>query len=238
MNAPISAPVNVCGIAAAVVGFAHAACRGGAASNTVIAGSGGSGGNGNAGVISALSGNTVNAPISAPVNVCGVAAGVVGYANAQCAGGSFSNTIIPPNTPPTGPTMPPTTPTTPPTGPTTPPTGPTTPPTGPTTPPTGPTTPPTGPTTPPTGPTTPPTGPTTPPTGPTTPPTGPTTPPTGPTTGSMPSSGSGVTTSTAPGGLPITGADLAGLAAVALGSLGIGATTMVVARRRRRNEAA
>jgi len=54
----------------------------------------------------------------------------------------------------------------------------------------------------------------------------------------MPSTGSSVTTATAPGGLPITGADLAGLAAVALGSLGIGATTLVVARRRHRNDAA
>ena len=47
-----------------------------------------------------------------------------------------------------------------------------------------------------------------------------------------------MTTSTLPSSLPITGADLAGLAAVALGSLGIGVTSLVVARRRRRNEAA
>ena len=97
VNAPISAPVNICGVTGAVGGFANSGCRGGAASNTVIAGSGGSGGsggNGNAGDISALSGNTVNAPISAPVNVCGIAAAVVGFANAACIGGAASNTVI------------------------------------------------------------------------------------------------------------------------------------------------
>ena len=40
----------------------------------------GPGGNGNGGVLSLLSGNTVNAPVSAPVNVCGVAAGILGFA--------------------------------------------------------------------------------------------------------------------------------------------------------------
>jgi hypothetical protein len=96
VNLPISAPVNVCGVSGAVGGFANSGCRGGAASNTLILGSGGGSNNGNAGVISALSGNNVNAPISAPVNVCGIAAGIVGFANAACVGGAASNTVIAP----------------------------------------------------------------------------------------------------------------------------------------------
>jgi len=211
LNAPVSAPINVCGIAAAVVGFANGACVGGAASNTVIAGSS-SGGNGNAGTLSLLSGNTVNAPVSVPVNVCGIAAGIVGFANAACVGGATSTTIItpPPTTPPSMQPTPCLTTTPPPCQCTTAP------------------------------PTSPPTTGTWSSTPPTTPPT--TTPPTGnvPTgnvpTGSGPAGG-GVTSSVLPASLPITGADLAGLAAVVVGSLGIGTTALVAARRRRRNNA-
>ena len=95
VNAPVSAPVDVCGVSAAVAGGANSGCKGGAASNTVIGddATGGSG-NGNAGVISAGSGNNVNAPVSAPVSVCGIAVGVLGFSNAGCEGGSFSNTVI------------------------------------------------------------------------------------------------------------------------------------------------
>jgi hypothetical protein len=96
LNLPVSAPVNVCGVSAAVGGFANSGCQGGAASNTLILGSGGGSNNGNAGVISAGSGNNVNAPISAPVNVFGIAAGIVGFANAACIGGAASNTVIAP----------------------------------------------------------------------------------------------------------------------------------------------
>ena len=96
VNLPISAPVNICGVSGAVGGFANSGCQGGAVSNTVIAGGSGGGGNGNAGVISALSGNTVNAPVSVPVNVCGIAAAVVGFANGACVGGSTSTTHHPP----------------------------------------------------------------------------------------------------------------------------------------------
>ena len=45
-------------------------------------------GNGNAGVLSLLSGNNVTAPLSAPVDVCGV--------GSRWQGGSFSNTVINP----------------------------------------------------------------------------------------------------------------------------------------------
>jgi hypothetical protein len=44
-------------------------------------------GNGN---VSVLSDNTITAPVSAPVNVCGVSAAVAGFANSDCKGGSSS----------------------------------------------------------------------------------------------------------------------------------------------------
>jgi ChpA-C len=95
VNAPVSAPVTVCGVAPAVGGLANAHCKGGSESNTIIANGGGSGSdNGNAGFAAVGSGNTVNAPVSAPVDVCGIAAAVVGFANASCQGGAFSNTLI------------------------------------------------------------------------------------------------------------------------------------------------
>src|SRR5580704_9358567 len=91
VNAPVSAPVDICGVAVALLGGANAGCEGGAASNTII-GDDATGGsdNGNAGSISALSGNNV----SIPVSVCGVAAAVAGGANSGCKGGAASNTVI------------------------------------------------------------------------------------------------------------------------------------------------
>ena len=95
VNAPVSAPIDVCGVAVALLGGASAGCAGGAASNTVIDNGGRSGSdNGNAGVISAGSGNTVNAPVSVPVSVCGVSGAVAGFANSGCKGGAASNTVI------------------------------------------------------------------------------------------------------------------------------------------------
>ena len=44
-------------------------------------------GNGN---LSILSGNTVTAPVSAPVNLCGVSLAVLGFSNSSCQGGSSS----------------------------------------------------------------------------------------------------------------------------------------------------
>jgi hypothetical protein len=46
------------------------------------------GGNGNAGVLSILGGNTVNVPVQVPVNACGIAVGIFGFANAGCQGGA------------------------------------------------------------------------------------------------------------------------------------------------------
>ena len=44
-------------------------------------------GNGN---VSVLSGNSITAPISVPVNLCGISLAVAGFSNAGCAGGSSS----------------------------------------------------------------------------------------------------------------------------------------------------
>ena len=46
------------------------------------------GGNGNGGVVSILGGNTVNVPVQVPVNACGIAVGIIGFANAGCQGGA------------------------------------------------------------------------------------------------------------------------------------------------------
>src|SRR5260370_617514 len=89
VNAPVSAPVNLCGISLAVLGFANAGCEGGASSS--LSGVGGDSQNGNVtgvGNVSTGSGNTVNAPVSAPVNVCGVSLAVLGFSNAGCEGGA------------------------------------------------------------------------------------------------------------------------------------------------------
>jgi hypothetical protein len=204
VNAPVSAPINVCSISLALLGFANSGCVGGAASTTVVGnGGGGNNGNGNAGQVSLLSGNTVNAPVSVPVNACGISLAVLGFANSGCEGGSTSVVVPPCETDCT---------------------------------------------------TTPPcqhncvnpppcqhncVNPppcqhncaTNPPTGPSTPPTGPTTPPSG---GNMPAGNTpaGATTTSTTGTLPITGANLLGMVAAALASVGIG-TALVIARRRR-----
>ena len=82
VNAPITAPVNVCGNSAAVLGDALAGCRGGAG----VEGARLSGGHARtSGRHSVLGGNQVHAPINAPIDVCGNA---VGNALAGCQGGA------------------------------------------------------------------------------------------------------------------------------------------------------
>jgi hypothetical protein len=96
VNAPISAPIDLCSVSAGLLGFANSSCQGGADS-TVSTGSGSGGSNGNitgVGNGSLLSGNTVNAPISVPVSVCGASVAAAGYANSRCAGGAHSHTTI------------------------------------------------------------------------------------------------------------------------------------------------
>ncbi|WP_067481246.1 chaplin family protein [Actinomadura hibisca] len=82
VNAPVSAPVNICGNAAAIFGEAVAGCEGGA---TVKNGGHTGAGQKTSGKSSVGGGNQVNAPISAPVDVCGNA---VGNAVADCDGGA------------------------------------------------------------------------------------------------------------------------------------------------------
>jgi hypothetical protein len=85
--APITAPINVCGNAAAVLGEAFAGCKGGASVNN---GGRGAGGNVTSGRSGVLAGNQVVAPITAPINVCGNATAVLGDAAAGCLGGAKS----------------------------------------------------------------------------------------------------------------------------------------------------
>ncbi len=89
VSVPISAPVNLCGVSLAVLGFSNSGCVGGA--SVVSPSSGSDPGNGNVtgdGNVGIGSGNTVSVPISAPVNVCGVSGAVGGSASSQCAGGA------------------------------------------------------------------------------------------------------------------------------------------------------
>jgi LPXTG-motif cell wall-anchored protein len=102
ITAPVSLPINLCGISVAILGGASSSCVGGASSNTNVGGSGtggsgGAGGNGNVvgnRNLGVVSGNTVTAPISAPVNLCGVSGAVGGFANSGCTSGSHTNTTI------------------------------------------------------------------------------------------------------------------------------------------------
>ncbi|MDF2708011.1 MAG: hypothetical protein K0R62_3663 [Nonomuraea muscovyensis] len=87
--APITAPVNACGNAVAVIGGAAAGCKGGAS----VKNSGrGAGGNTTSGRHSILGGNQVVAPISAPINVCGNSVAVLGRAFSGCKGGATVHT--------------------------------------------------------------------------------------------------------------------------------------------------
>jgi ChpA-C len=93
-RAAVSTQVKACGNTAAVGGYANSGCKGGSNSTTVV-GSGGSGsGNGTSGVASVPSGNTVNAPVSAPVNVCGLSLALLGFANSGCEGGASTTTVV------------------------------------------------------------------------------------------------------------------------------------------------
>ncbi|MFL6055239.1 MAG: chaplin family protein [Actinoallomurus sp.] len=85
VDAPISAPVNACGNAIAVIGRSAAGCEGGAS----VSGRHGGGHRGHTtGAGSVLGGNQINVPISAPINICGNSAAVLGRAAAGCKGGA------------------------------------------------------------------------------------------------------------------------------------------------------
>ncbi|WP_158630392.1 chaplin family protein [Glycomyces terrestris] len=81
--APIQVPVNICGVAAAVLGTADAGCEGGSEADFDGAGNLTSQNNTGLG-----NGNQAFAPIQAPVDVSGIAAAVGGHAWAGSDGGS------------------------------------------------------------------------------------------------------------------------------------------------------
>ncbi|GAA1610207.1 chaplin family protein [Catellatospora bangladeshensis] len=83
--APIQAPINLCGVAASVGGDAIAGCEGGSAAELEGVYDVRMLSTNNHGI---LNGTQVFAPIQAPINVCGVAAGVLGNAAAWCEGGA------------------------------------------------------------------------------------------------------------------------------------------------------
>ncbi|MCQ0006538.1 DUF320 domain-containing protein [Actinomadura madurae] len=80
-NAPVSIPLTVCGNAAAVAGQAAAFCEGGAHARSSSGGD-----QRTSGVGGVLAGNQGNTPVTAPAEVCGNAAAVVGLAGASCNG--------------------------------------------------------------------------------------------------------------------------------------------------------
>ncbi|THV41859.1 chaplin family protein [Glycomyces buryatensis] len=86
--APIQAPIDVCGNAAAVGGASGADCEGGADADYDGAGSGDLTTQGNTGL---GNGNQLFTPVQAPINVCGNSVAVLGSAYASCEGGSDAN---------------------------------------------------------------------------------------------------------------------------------------------------
>ncbi|WP_242891697.1 chaplin [Actinomadura litoris] len=86
--APISAPINVCGNAVAVLGVAKAWCKGGA--HVTNKRSGGPDMK-TSGMFSIGGGNQVYLPVSVPINICGNAIAVLGVAQAYCEGGATVN---------------------------------------------------------------------------------------------------------------------------------------------------
>jgi hypothetical protein len=97
VSVPVTAPVNLCGLSLAVLGFSNSGCAGGA-SSVVSPSSGSDPGSGNVtgdGNVGLGSGNTVSVPVTAPVNVCGVSGAVGGFASSHCAGGAQTQVTDP-----------------------------------------------------------------------------------------------------------------------------------------------
>lgn len=106
---PINAPINVCGNQVDVIGVGNtdhgnSCSNGGSGSTTASGSSKGSPGVG--------SGNLIQVPINAPVNVCGNQVDVIGILDSvtgnSCSNGGGSTTPPPPTPTPTQPTPPPT----------------------------------------------------------------------------------------------------------------------------------
>jgi len=81
---PISAPIDVCGDAATLLGDAKAACKGGASVHNHGLGLGHH--MTTSGNYSIAGGNQVTAPVSVPIDVCGDAISAAGVAKAECEG--------------------------------------------------------------------------------------------------------------------------------------------------------
>ena len=88
LSSVLQVPVDVCGNAVAVGGFADASCEGGASATN----GGGSAENMTTGYNSGVaSGNQVSSVIQVPISACGNAVSVLGFADASCTGGSSAN---------------------------------------------------------------------------------------------------------------------------------------------------
>ncbi|GAA2145258.1 chaplin family protein [Glycomyces algeriensis] len=84
--APIQAPINICGVAAAVLGTASAGCEGGATADFDGAGDLTTQNNTGLG-----NGNQAFAPVQAPTDISGIAAAVGGVASGWSTGGSHAD---------------------------------------------------------------------------------------------------------------------------------------------------
>lgn len=86
VSVPVTAPINACGNAVAVIGGSLAQCEGGSAvtggDRNALDGAYTDGRNG------LLSGNQAGIPVTAPVDVCGNSVAVIGGALASCPGGA------------------------------------------------------------------------------------------------------------------------------------------------------
>jgi hypothetical protein len=106
IQVPVDVPVNLCGDTVNVVGVGNSA-KGNHCHNSGGSSTGGSTATGSSvGSPGILSGNTVQLPISVPVNACGDSVNVVGVGNGAEGDSCANNT---PSTPPTTTTPPPTT---------------------------------------------------------------------------------------------------------------------------------
>ncbi|MCP2335158.1 chaplin family protein [Actinomadura rupiterrae] len=118
--APISAPLNICGNSIAAGAVTKAYCHGYATVHNIITGHRASysdpdpsGAMTTSGKFSILGGNQAYIPISVPINICGNAASLLGYAKGKCHGSATVHNVLvgghryhTPPAPPTGDTPP------------------------------------------------------------------------------------------------------------------------------------
>ncbi len=98
----VNLPVDVCGISIAVLGNSNAGCAGGATATVPQAAPAANNPSGIANT-SVGSGNNVSVPVSAPVDVCGVSVAVLGSAQSGCQGSAAVGTPPPSPVSPGGP---------------------------------------------------------------------------------------------------------------------------------------